>query len=58
MSQSISFEPDVASLAVADVIVRERGVTLEEIAAEAFSAYMQGVQVARAFDAGEQGRDK
>lgn len=51
--QGITFDADVQSLAIADQLVKERGVTIEEIAAEAFSAYMQGVQAARALDLDE-----
>lgn len=57
-NQGITFDADVQSLAIADQLVKERGVTIPQIAAEAFSAYMEGVQVARAFDAGEHSRDK
>jgi hypothetical protein len=53
MIEHITFEPDVASLAIADQLVQEQGVTLSELAAEAFSAYMQGVQAARALDLDE-----
>lgn len=57
MSQQITFEPDLVSLAIADQLCTEQGVTLSEVAAEAFSAYMQGVRDARALDLDENAGD-
>lgn len=56
MAQRITFEPDVQSLAIADELAAETGVTLEQITGEAFSAYMEGVRAARAIDLDEDAR--
>jgi hypothetical protein len=52
----ISFEPDLVSLAIAEQLATEPGTTPEEIAADAFSAYMQGVKDARTADLDEDSR--
>lgn len=52
----ITFEPDPQSLAQADALASEQGVTLEQIATEAFAAYMAGVADARRIDLDEQER--
>jgi hypothetical protein len=56
VSTRISFEPDVQALAQADQLAAEQGVSLEVIAAEAFSAYMAGVTEARRLDLDEDER--
>jgi hypothetical protein len=56
MSESITFTPDVVSLAIADQLATEQGVTLDQIATEAFAAYMQGVREAMAVDLDEDAR--
>ena len=56
MADKITFEPDLVSLAIADELITEQGVTLEEIAVDAFSAYMQRVRDARTLDLDEGAR--
>lgn len=53
MAEQITFEPDVASLAIADRYCREQGVTLPEVATEAFGAYMASIRQAQALDLDE-----
>lgn len=48
----IAFEPDRESLAEAQLLAIEQGISLEEIAVEAFSGYMAGVKAARLGDIG------
>jgi hypothetical protein len=48
MVETITFEPGVVSLAMTDQRASEQGTTLEEIAADACNAYLQGVRNARA----------
>jgi hypothetical protein len=49
----ISFEPDTEALAEARLLAIEQGCTLEEIATEAFSAFLASVKAARTEDIGE-----
>jgi len=49
----ISFEPDRESLDEAQLYAIEQGLTLEEIAAEAFSAYLSAIKAARTGDLDE-----
>jgi hypothetical protein len=49
----ISFEPDPDSLDEANLLAIEQGITLEEIATEAFAAYMAAIKAARTGDIGE-----
>lgn len=53
MGTKITFEPDVQSLAQADQLATEQGVTLEQIATEAFAAYMARVADTRRVDLDE-----
>jgi hypothetical protein len=57
MAIRITFDPGLQALAQADQLAAEQGVTLETIAAEAFSASMAGVTEARRvdLDGGERG---
>jgi hypothetical protein len=43
----IAFEPDQEARSEAQLLALEQGITLEEIAVEAFSAYLAGVKAAR-----------
>jgi hypothetical protein len=49
----ISFEPDHEALAEARLLAIEQGITLKEIAVEAFSSFMAAVKAARLGDIGE-----
>jgi hypothetical protein len=49
----ISSEPDGEALTEAQLLAIEQGVSLEEIAVEAFSSYMAGVKASRLGDIGE-----
>jgi hypothetical protein len=56
--EPISFVPDVASLAIADKVAAETGKSLEEIAGDAFSAYMDSVREDMAVEADRLARDR
>ena len=56
MTEPITFVPDVQSLAIADTLAKEQGVTLEQIAVEAFGTYTDGVRQAMTVDLDEEGR--
>lgn len=53
MPDPITFTPDYESMDEAQLLMIEQGVTIEEVAAEAFSAYMAGIKAARTGDIGE-----
>jgi hypothetical protein len=50
---TISFEPDADALDEANLLAIEQGLSLEEIAVEAFASFMAGVKAARTGDIGE-----
>jgi len=56
MSAKITFEPDLRSLAQADQLAAELGTTLQQIASDAFAAYMQSVRDARQLQLDEDSR--
>ena len=53
MVDRISFFPDVLSLAIAEKLVVEQGITLEHIAAEAFAAWCDGTRQVMQLDLDE-----
>jgi hypothetical protein len=56
MPERISFEPDLQSLAIADQLAAKQGVSLDQIAAEAFAAYCDSVREAQRVELDEDSR--